>query len=134
MLSEYIPSNPPLIPYTKSVQVVNKAKINDVANGRLVEELRSEIAVLSRSLENAEQSSQSEIRELHEQLQQSRKLVEALNMSWEEKLRRAEHLKVSRENALRQEGTHTHILSRFYGCCSVYCLFEPSFILCQALP
>ncbi|ORX53879.1 kinesin-domain-containing protein [Piromyces finnis] len=93
----------------RAKRVVNTAVINESNNMKLVDELKKEVESLKKELESMKkmeslnQDSQN-VSELQDLLSANEKLVNELNMSWEEKLRESENIHKQRENALEDLG------------------------------
>jgi hypothetical protein len=93
----------------RAKRVVNTAVINESNNMKLVDELKKEVESLKKELESMKkmetvnQDTQN-VSELQDLLNANEKLVNELNMSWEEKLRETENIHKQRENALEDLG------------------------------
>lgn len=93
----------------RAKHVVNTAVINESNNMKLVDELKKEVESLKKELESMKQiealnQDSKNVSELQDLLNANEKLVNELNMSWEEKLKETENIHKQRENALEDLG------------------------------
>lgn len=110
----------------RAKQIVCKAVVNEDANAKMIRELKEEIAKLKSLLrqEGIEMQEESGSVDLHdvrkrtvsvsaagenaiEQLQESEKLMNQLNETWEEKLKKTEAIRMQREAVLSEIGVAT---------------------------
>ncbi|CEP00851.1 hypothetical protein PBRA_008163 [Plasmodiophora brassicae] len=88
----------------RAKKIVTTAVCNEDSDVKVVECLKQEIADLTERLNHAERWSAQEIATLTTELEQSQKLIDTVNMSWGEKLAKAESIRQRREQALISEG------------------------------
>jgi len=93
----------------RAKHIVNTAVINESNNMKLVDELKKEVETLKKELESLKQieainQDSKNVSELQDLLIANEKLVNELNMSWEEKLKETENIHRQRESALEEIG------------------------------
>ncbi|ORZ37617.1 hypothetical protein BCR44DRAFT_28011 [Catenaria anguillulae PL171] len=95
----------------RAKRIVNRAKVNEDPNAKLITDLKSEINELRRQLSNADRSSPGGNRpepevlgQLQDQLRSSEKLMQELNETWEEKLRRTQEIAHEKDRVLAELG------------------------------
>lgn len=89
----------------RAKRIVNHAIVNEDPNARLIRELREEVDRLRAQLGmTGEVKDADELARLRDMLKESENLMAELNMTWEEKVKRAEQSLQSREQALQEMG------------------------------
>eukprot|EP00039_Didymoeca_costata_P010377 m.139667 g.139667 ORF g.139667 m.139667 type:complete len:1667 (+) comp14805_c0_seq1:372-5372(+) len=89
----------------RAKKIVNHAVVNEDPNEAMIRELREEVERLRAQLGvEGPINSQEALHALREKLSESESLMTELNMSWEEKLKRAETAMREREQALKAMG------------------------------
>ncbi|XP_054157934.1 kinesin-like protein KIF13B [Oppia nitens] len=83
----------------RAKRIVNHAVVNEDPNNRIIRELREEVDQLRAQLMNATQQS-----DLYERLVESEKLIQTMEQTWEEKLRKTEIIHQERQQALEKMG------------------------------
>ncbi|XP_076811338.1 kinesin-like protein KIF13A [Clavelina lepadiformis] len=85
----------------RAKRIVNKAIVNEDPNARIIRELREEVEKLQLQLK---QSESMRAPDLQEKLQESEKLIQEISQTWEEKLRKTEHVHKKRQETLEKMG------------------------------
>jgi len=95
----------------RAKHIVNTAVINESNNVKLVDELKKEVESLKKELESLKQvetqsqdTNSKNVIELQDKLSAYEKLVNELNMSWEERLKKTENIHKQRESKLEELG------------------------------
>eukprot|EP00474_Spongospora_subterranea_P000360 CRZ00818.1 hypothetical protein [Spongospora subterranea] len=88
----------------RAKRIITTAVCNEDANTKLIDCLKNEIKELNARLGSAEKTSSQEINQLASELDHTQKLISTLNMSWEDKVKQAESIRVYREQALERDG------------------------------
>ena len=111
-------------------KIVTRAVVNEDPNAKLIRELKEELEMLRARASDGDEASfdpsvppdkqmvtlkgkDGQVRkvskmELQDQLEQSERIMESLNQSWEEKVERTKAIQVEREKALEEMGITIH--------------------------
>ncbi|XP_034144555.1 kinesin-like protein KIF13A isoform X1 [Esox lucius] len=85
----------------RAKRIVNHAVVNEDPNARIIRELREEVEKLRVQLSQAESLKAPELKE---KLQESEKLIQEMNVTWEQKLRKTEEIATERQRQLESMG------------------------------